>query len=90
MAKDFIHVYVKRTGAAAVRNLPGVTRLLEQQAKKIVAATGKDGYAVTVKNGKTRARARVSTKTYAARREEHQNNTLLKALKQAGGKTIKR
>lgn len=54
--------------------------LLTQKAKAVAAKCG-PGYETDIYIGKTRANASIGPKTKKAKRDNHKNNTLLKAIK---------
>lgn len=70
-------------------NREGVRELLQSQemmqvcknyADKALGSLG-DGYVVTTQVGKTRVNAEIAANTSEARRENSENNTILKALR---------
>lgn len=66
-------------GIRALLKESGVLDDLEVRAERVRAAAG-DGYETSSRVGSTRARASVGTVTYAARRDNAENHTLLAAL----------
>ena len=70
-----------KLNGAGVRELlrsQGALNVCKEQADRIRSKAG-DGYEVTTYVGKTRVNASVHAATYEARKDNYENNTLLKA-----------
>lgn len=74
---------LNRAGVRELMQSPEMVSVCTQYANAVRARAG-DGYEVSSYVGKNRANASVIATTYEARRDNYENNTLLKAL--GGGK----
>lgn len=66
-------------GFRRLRQSPPIKRDLERRAGRIADAAG-DGYEMSSRTGKTRARASVITETYEAIDDNARRNTLLRSV----------
>ena len=66
-------------GIEAFLKSPEMVSVCESYAKNALSKLG-DGYSVNTYIGRHRCNAEVVAETYAARKENSQNNTILKAL----------
>lgn len=71
---------LNRQGVASLMKSPEMQEVLKAHASAIRNRVG-DGYEQDVYVGKTRANAMVSAETYQAKKDNMQNNTLLKAVR---------
>lgn len=69
-----------RAGVGQLLKSAEMMSICEEHARAIQAKCG-DGYEVTTHTGKTRVNASVAATTYKARRDNLDNNTLLKAVR---------
>ena len=75
-----VNFKLNRAGVRAMLRSPQMLEVCEQCARTVQARCG-DGYEVSTHTGKTRANASVYAKTIEARKDNLENNTLLKAVK---------
>lgn len=74
---------LNRAGVRELLQSPEAQNLVMEYAERVQSRAGKD-YEASVIVGRLRARASVIATTYEARKDNFENNTLLKAL--GGGK----
>lgn len=67
-------------GVKSLMQSPEMMNICKQYAKNAQSRLG-DGYEVTTHTGKTRVNAQIAATTYAARKENAENNTILKAVR---------
>lgn len=77
MAK--VKIELNRAGVAELMKSQEMLSTCESLAQKAAGSLG-EGYEVTTFVGKTRANASVNAVTYQARKDNMENNTILKAL----------
>ena len=77
MAK--VRFELNREGVAELMKSDAMQRILREKAKQVESAAG-EGFQMEEQIGKFRAVARVRANSYAARRKNSHENTLLKAL----------
>ncbi|WP_249629771.1 hypothetical protein [Streptococcus uberis] len=70
---------LNRSGVAELMKSQAMQDVLSEHAKTIKDRAG-DGYEQDIYVGKNRANARVSTTSFEARKDNSENNTLLKAV----------
>lgn len=70
---------LNRAGVRELLKSSEMLQICEGYAKKAQSQLG-DGYSVSTYNGKNRVNASVSAQSYAARKENSENNTILKAV----------
>lgn len=73
-------IVLNRQGVAALLKSPEMMNICQEHANATVASLG-EGYEVTTHVGKNRVNAEVAAVTYKARRDNMENNSILKALK---------
>lgn len=78
MAK--LKVVLNRAGVRELMQSPEMQAILKEHADATAAALG-EGYEVTTRVGKNRANAEVAAVTYQTRKDQLENNTILKALR---------
>ena len=71
---------LNRAGVAELLKSDAMMDICREYAEQVQGRAG-DGYEVTTHRGKTRVNASVAATTYEARRDNLENNTLLKSLK---------
>lgn len=76
---DKVRFELNREGVAVLMKSEAMQQILREHARKVEAAAG-DGFGMEEQVGKFRAVARVRANSYAARRKNSHENTLLKAL----------
>lgn len=74
-----IKIELNRAGVAELMKSPEMAGLCESLAQKAAGSLG-DGYEVSTYVGRTRVNASIHAVSYEARKDNMQNNTLLKAL----------
>lgn len=79
MAKN-IKFELNKRGVAELMKSPEMVNVLEGFGNKAVNTLG-DGYEVETFQGKNRANVEVKAVTYKARRDNMENNTILKAVR---------
>jgi hypothetical protein len=70
---------LNRDGVRELLTSPEMMRICEGYANKAKSQLG-EGYSVTTHTGKNRVNASVAAQTFKARRENAENNTILKAV----------
>lgn len=75
-----VKIELNREGVRELLRSSEMMAVCEEQANKACAKLG-NGYKVTTKTGKTRVNASIAAESYKARKENAENNTILKALK---------
>lgn len=70
---------LNRDGVHELLTSPEMMRVCEGYANKAKSQLG-EGYSVTTHTGKNRVNASVAAQTFKARRENAENNTILKAV----------
>ena len=78
MAK-LVKFELNREGVRALLQSPEMMAACASYANAAAASLG-DGYAVTTMTGKNRVNAEVAAVTYKAKKENLENNTILKAI----------
>lgn len=71
---------LNRAGVRAMLRSPEMLAVCEQYAQAVQARCG-EGYEVTTHTGSSRVNASVYAKTVEARRDNLENNTIIKAVK---------
>lgn len=71
---------LNRSGVRSLMKSDEMQAALEKEAYRARSNLG-EGYSVTTRKGKNRSNAEIAATTQAARRENIENNTILKALK---------
>lgn len=71
---------LNREGVRELLQSPEMMQVCKSYADKALGSLG-DGYTVTTITGKTRVNAEIAATTAEARRENSENNTILKALR---------
>lgn len=71
---------LNRNGVKELMQSPQMMQVCQNYANKALGSLG-DGYVVTTRTGKTRVNAEIAASTAEARRENSENNTILKALR---------
>lgn len=79
MSKD-VKIELNHDGVRALLRSPEMLAICEGKAREIRARLG-DGYGVNSRTGSGRVNAEVKAESYAARRENYRENTILKALR---------
>lgn len=77
MAK--VEIVLNPAGVRELLKSDDIMQICKEHANRAVSALG-DGYAVNTYVGANRVNAEVSAETFAARRDNMKNNTILKAL----------
>ena len=75
---------LNRAGVRELLRSPEALSVVESYAAPVQSRAG-EGYEITTHTGKNRVNASVHAETYEARKDNYENNTLLKALG-GGGK----
>lgn len=75
-----LKVVLNRNGVRDLLQSEEMKRICEEHAQKTLSRLG-EGYVATSMVGKTRANASISADSYAARKDNSENNTILKALR---------
>lgn len=75
-----VHIELNSAGVRELLRSPEMMAVCEGHANAALSRLGA-GYEVTTRTGKNRVNASLHAKTSAARRENAQNNTILKALR---------
>ncbi len=75
-----VKIVLNRQGVAALLKSPEMMNICQEHANATVASLG-EGYEVTTHVGKNRVNAEVAAVTYKAKRDNLENNSILKALK---------
>ena len=70
---------MNRAGVRELLRSGEMASICREHANKVKNAAG-DGYEVTTYTGRNRVNASVHAETYEARKDNYENNTLLKAL----------
>ena len=70
---------LNREGVKELMQSPEMMRICKQYADNAAARLG-DGYEVTTHTGRTRVNAEVSAESYQAKRDNLENNSILKAV----------
>lgn len=70
---------LNRAGVRELLRSGEMASICREHANKVKNAAG-DGYEVTTYTGRNRVNASVHAETYEARKDNYENNTLLKAL----------
>ena len=70
---------LNRAGVRALLKSGEMANICKEHADRVRGAAG-DGYEVTTYTGRNRVNASVHAETYEARKDNYENNTLLKAL----------
>lgn len=78
MSKN-VEIVLNGAGIRELLKSAEIEAVCKEQADAVASRAG-DGYTVDTHVGKTRVNAMVTADTYAARRDNLKNNTLLKAL----------
>lgn len=71
---------LNRDGVKELMQSDGMMAICSEYANRALSSLG-DGYEVSTMKGKTRVNAEISAQTYKARKENSENNTILKALR---------
>ena len=74
-----VNFKLNRAGVRELMQSPEAVSVCRDYAEMVRGRAG-DGYEVTTYVGKNRANASVFAETYKARKDNYENNTLLKAL----------
>jgi len=74
-----VEIVLNSAGIRELLKSAEIEAVCKEQAEAVAGRAG-DGYTVDTYVGKTRVNAMVTADTYAARRDNLKNNTLLKAL----------
>ena len=75
-----LKVVLNRNGVRELLQSEEMKHICEEQAQKAVSRLG-EGYIATSMIGITRANASIYADSYAARKDNSENNTILKALR---------
>lgn len=75
-----VKIVLNRQGVAELMKSPEMMEICRDHADATRASLG-DGYEVTTHVGKNRVNAEVAAVTYKAKRDNLENNSILKALK---------
>ena len=73
-------IVLNRSGVRALLQSDEMKAICEEHANRVLEQLG-DGYTVTSMTGKTRVNASVYAESAEAKRENMENNTILKALR---------
>lgn len=73
-------IVLNRSGVRALLQSDEMKAICEEHANRVLKQLG-DGYTVTSMTGKTRVNASVYAESAEAKRENMENNTILKALR---------
>lgn len=71
---------LNENGVKELMQSDAMLKICEGYANDALGRLG-DGYEVTTRVGKTRVNAEIAAETYAARKENSENNTILKSLR---------
>jgi hypothetical protein len=71
---------LNRDGVKQLMQSPEMMAVCESYARRAQSTLG-SGYEVSTMTGKTRVNAQISAVTYKARKENSENNTILKSLR---------
>jgi hypothetical protein len=71
---------LNRDGVKQLMQSPEMMAVCEAYARRAQSTLG-NGYEVSTMTGKTRVNAQISAVTYKARKENSENNTILKSLR---------
>lgn len=75
-----VKIQLNRQGVQEMMKSPEMMAICKDLADDALGRLG-DGYVVTTYNGKTRVNASIMAETYQAKKENSENNTILKAIR---------